>query len=766
MQYIQRCYNSPRRSILLVIFFCILLWGLPARIYSREVFSDYVLILNSYSESTPWSRIYVAPIYDRIINESDSVMIYTEHMNIMIGHLESDLYGFRMEFEKKYKNRPPKTIVFLGSTSFVLLKDLIESFWGDSIPSILCLENDYIETYQTYLKKQPSSVKDRIYLKEIAEQNPNVTIIYTPEYLSETIQLMKICLPEMDRLLFLSDDRYVSRQHQVYIEEIMRSEFPDIKLQQIIAGETQTLDLVDSLQLVDEKTGILFYSWTLLVPRGFNRAGSYGVYRMLSLYTSQPVFCLYDINIEENGFAGGCFYSRESVGESVVDALYAILHNKPTERIIIPKGPNTILNYSVLQKKGLPLSGYPEDALFYRKPESFWEVYQVYIFVSATILFILFLILFFRLQSLRKEKIYQEKQLKIMRGYQRLIDNMPIVYMKNRIIYDSERKPVDYIVLDVNKEFEKIFYSKNVIVGTLGSKIQDFNFSDFLSMSQKVFDANERISYQQSLNIANRIFNTFLISSSNVDSIHVFFVDITELQRAKEKAEEANLLKSAFLANMSHEIRTPLNAIVGFSDLMVATNDEQERQEYAKIIESNNTMLLQLIGDILDLSKIEAGTLDFPYMYVNLNELFSELQQSMSLRISKRVKLIFNSSEEQANYNLPQSRLMQVMTNLLSNAIKFTEEGKIEFGYELDAEKSMLHFYVSDTGCGISKEQQERIFERFVKLDPFIQGTGLGLSICKMIVSYWGGTINIESVIDKGTCFRFTLPVNCNGTMD
>lgn len=230
-----------------------------------------------------------------------------------------------------------------------------------------------------------------------------------------------------------------------------------------------------------------------------------------------------------------------------------------------------------------------------------------------------------------------------------------------------------------------------------------------------------------------------------------------ELTTAKDRAEESNRLKSAFLANMSHEIRTPLNAIVGFSGILASTEEEQEKQEYVSIIENNNTLLLQLISDILDLSKIEAGTLDFKYSNVNLNALMKELEFGLLLRVkSDAVKLEFVEPAETCIAHTEKNRLSQLMINLVTNAIKFTPKGSIRFGYEQRGGE--LYFYVTDTGCGIPKDKQQNIFGRFVKLNSFAQGTGLGLSICKTLLDNMGGKIGVESKEGQGSTFWFTLP--------
>ena len=230
-----------------------------------------------------------------------------------------------------------------------------------------------------------------------------------------------------------------------------------------------------------------------------------------------------------------------------------------------------------------------------------------------------------------------------------------------------------------------------------------------------------------------------------------------ELITAKDRAEESNRLKSAFLANMSHEIRTPLNAIVGFSGILASTEEEQEKQEYVNIIENNNTLLLQLISDILDLSKIEAGALEFVYSNVELNSLLRDLENTLQLKMrSDAVRLEFVPSLEVCHIRTEKNRLSQLFINLVTNAIKFTTEGSIRFGYELQEKE--LYFYVSDTGIGIPKDKQGNIFGRFVKLDSFAQGTGLGLSICQTLVDHMGGRIGLESEEGHGSTFWFTLP--------
>ena len=247
--------------------------------------------------------------------------------------------------------------------------------------------------------------------------------------------------------------------------------------------------------------------------------------------------------------------------------------------------------------------------------------------------------------------------------------------------------------------------------------------------------------------------------------------DITQLKQAekqltlaKEKAENADLSKSTFLANMSHEIRTPLNAITGFAEVLASANTEEEKAQYQEIIKMNADLLLQLVNDILDMSKIEAGTLEFVYTKVDINLLLSDLRQLFQMRVNdagKNIQIIAEPSLPSCSIETDRNRVAQVLSNFTTNAIKFTQEGTISIGYE--ARDTELYFYVTDTGAGIPADKLPEVFGRFVKLNKDKKGTGLGLSISKTIVNKLEGQIGADSVEGKGSTFWFTIPYRTCG---
>ena len=232
-----------------------------------------------------------------------------------------------------------------------------------------------------------------------------------------------------------------------------------------------------------------------------------------------------------------------------------------------------------------------------------------------------------------------------------------------------------------------------------------------------------------------------------------------ELTIALKKAEEADRLKSAFLANMSHEIRTPLNAIVGFSKLICGMNNEteQEKMQYAQIVEQNSEILLNLFNDIIDLSSLETNSMTLRSTPIRIFDVCLQLKQRFEHSIKEQVSLILDNEKSDLYVVGDWDRITQIIANLLNNAIKFTLEGEIHYGFS--QKEDMVEFYVKDTGIGIPAEKASRIFERFGKLDNFVQGTGLGLTICRLLVEKMGGHIWVRSRVNQGTTFYFTLPL-------
>lgn len=289
--------------------------------------------------------------------------------------------------------------------------------------------------------------------------------------------------------------------------------------------------------------------------------------------------------------------------------------------------------------------------------------------------------------------------------------------------------------------------------------------------TERFFDGDLRIRRTEGSDQWNWIHKSSMVTAYQSPSPRLELVEVNyditvqketeaELRAARDKAEESNRLKSAFLANISHEIRTPLNAIVGFSDLLMTIDDPAEQEEFRQTIQKNNVLLLQLFSDIIDLSKIDAGSFEYMPKPVYLYQFCAMILQKMKDKVPEGVELrIDEDSPLDAWFNADSGYLNQVITNFVSNAIKFTHRGTITVGYQIDAARQ-LEMFVEDTGIGISAENQVAVFDRFMKVDSFVQGTGLGLPLCKSIIEKMGGCIGVTSELGKGSRFWFTLPAS------
>lgn len=599
-----------------------------------EITNKEVLVLNSINFNLPWAKNFYWCIHDALQKQGISVKAESLSVPALVNKMEADAVVTHLR--EKYPVAPA-AIVLIGDPGWIVCRELFDDVWKD-VPVIVTNARDRLPASLDVLLSHAPLTETNSVPGEEWRRGYNLTLLKQHYYVKETVELIYKLIPDMQRLAFISDDRYISEETRRDVKEAVEENFPDLRLDLLSTTQLSTEMLLDTLHSYKPNTGIIYYSWFESHNENDNNYLFDHIQEIITNFTPSPLFLLSPENLSNNTFAGGYYVSTESFCDSLLEILNRILNGEQARNI--PGGVggegNSYLCYPVLKSYNIPSSRYPDDAVYIDKPQTFFQQHYVKIIASSVFLLLLIAAIVYYIRILRKA------------------------------------------------------YSR--------------------------------------------------------------------LSEAVEKAEQANQLKSAFLANMSHEIRTPLNAIVGFSNMLPHTEDPVEMREYADIIETNTDLLLQLINDILDLSKIEAGTFDFYPSSIDVNQTLEEIEQSMRLRLKNSdVTLAFTERLPGCLFYIDKNRLIQLLANFVNNAIKFIQTGTICMGYRM-TDTDTIYFYVSDTGCGMSNEQCEHVFERFVKYNPFIQGTGLGLSICRTIVERLGGKIGVDSEEGKGSTFWFTLP--------
>jgi signal transduction histidine kinase/CheY-like chemotaxis protein len=858
---------------------------------------NYVLVLNSYNESSPWANSIATPIMHKIAN-MESMDAYIEHLNLFMLKDSAMVDQFPEKLLSKYGSTPPRLLVVLGSMSMVF-REKIKAIWGE-VPTIVCGADPYIYQEEFYRKRDVNIPIEKTHMEALTGEY-NFTYMHTPVYLKENVKLMAQMIPGMKKLIFLGDGIYPNPEYSRQLENIIKEKYPQLDYQYMSSRTNSLHQLYDSLRNLDKHTGVLVSTW--FTESFASDQMLINAYRSISSI-SAPLFTIRYAGMDDGGMVGGYMYNEKEFTNQLLKTIDAILSGTPARNIPFyePKDAHPTFNYTRLVQRGLNPKLCPDNTLFYDKPINFFEKYKWILII----VFIAFLLIALaqqkRIQILKALRLAQQKEIETNAQYTSLVDNMPILYMKEKVVRDKDGNIIDTIYLDVNRHFERGFVKKEEIVGKKASEIFPESLPEFTHFMTIALKEKKSITFPYYFRAIDTFYDIVLSCSSEPDTVNVFCLDSTELHNAqqmlsatnhklsmalevanivpwkwnlkahtilcdlnrpiamaampgeigeeqlsvsdeqyfakiikedrdrvicayrnlaegkvekvkeeyrvlandgqhwqidwveaqaavetrdadgkpltlvgsslviterkkmeeelltaKDRAEESNKLKSAFLANMSHEIRTPLNAIIGFSNILASVEEEQEKQEYINIIESNNTLLLQLISDILDLSKIEAGTLEFCYSNAELNDIITEIESATRYRTEANgVQLIAERGLPSCPIYTEKNRLMQVLNNLLNNAAKFTKQGSITFGYEL--RDKQLYFYVTDTGSGIPADKVDAIFGRFVKLNSFAQGTGLGLSICQTIVEHMGGKIGVNSEEGKGSTFWFTLP--------
>lgn len=889
-----------RKISALFIFWSLCITGFAE---NTQTGKDYILLLNSVNFNEAWTE----NLYQEISTgfSSDNIDVRTEELSVpMIKSLEEAALR-RESLLQKYPT-PPKVVVCIGDPGWLLCRPIFDKEWKD-VPTVICYSRDsMLVRLEDLLAGNFGEGVEFVPAEEMIRPY-NVTILKQPFFIKETVELMQKLMPGLNRIAFISDGRYISSMVRREVDRVMKDSFPYLRVNMLCSLDMTTESLLDSLMLYNNRVGVVYYSWFMGRKQGENHYLGDNIQRIIYGFSKSPVFTLSEMDMNSGTFAGGYFISTSNFGKSVVATVQKILDGKPACDIPVQDGgyPRTYLNYHHLEHHGVATNLYPKDAVYYQMPLDFFQRYKIYFVIAIAVMIILGALILMRFHLLLQRQQQKTREFQLLSQYRRLVDNMPVLYVRKQLIFDNEGNVSDFIFLDVNSTFETVFRTKREqIVGKRLSeadmdnqlldymtdkesgRLTSFVFPEennkmryfdklsfpgtekdvldvfFIDRTEEYLTSLDSQEHQLSLEKLNRQYALVLdatglipwtwdlrkrmieydvtyvssgmlegfsglktmteresqsmihpddnehlqnayrdliegridvvkeeyrAKSARTDQEYVWFESFVivgerdkagrpimlvggslvvddrkeleaDLVKAKEQAEISNHLKSAFLANMSHEIRTPLNAIVGFSNVLAETEDEEEKKEYIQIIENNNTLLLQLIGDILDLSKIEAGVFEFVYSKVNINVLLMEVEQTARLRLKNDAVVIeFVESVPDCIIYSDANRLMQVMNNLITNAIKFTKKGYIRFGFRIQ-EDDTLYFYVSDTGCGIPADKTQEIFGRFVKLNAFQQGTGLGLSICESIVVRLGGKIGVDSVEGVGSTFWFILP--------
>jgi signal transduction histidine kinase len=732
---------------------------------AKEQSNDYILIVSSSTFRSKWAYELFSSIDKRYEKEGTN-SVFAESLSLLQINSPEGIAAKQKELADKYQKKPG-VVVFVADLAYYLCRPLFDTVWKD-VPIIICYSQPHDADDINRFCPSIDLTSDQLVSSPSVRARHKISFINVPTYIKETVALMRHLMPDMNKLALISDRKYMSYILREIFEEEHQYNFPDLEVDYLTTPDISTEQLLSKLHAYDKHTGIIYYGWSDTGDEKNSEIEDEGEYiaGRIASAAKTPVFVLMDQYVRTTSiFAGGEYISAMDVEDAMSEEIEKALKKSKDYRntTIIGGNPKRYLNFRILTEKDIPQVRYPSNAVYFDVSMQWSAAYtRDTILIAVGIVLLTIILVFLRLRYQRKKS--KKQSLALMTN---VLDTLPIAVKVKDVSNDLR-----YTFW--NKEAENLFECKaEEALGRTDFEVLPVPAEMIRREDLILIDTGEaQAGIRHFFNEENK--ELFTMQHNNLVTLPdgrqwiVYSAwDVTELKimerdlrLAKQQAEESNRIKSAFLANMSHEIRTPLNAIVGFSSLLANEEDlsEEEREEYSSLIEKNNDLLLQLINDILDLSKIEAGTLEFIYSNVDINRMLTEIVQAAQFRE--------HSPEVEIRTELPlphlmlytdQRRITQVLTNFVTNAVKFTSSGSIVLGYDLTV-LDHVRFYVTDTGMGIPEDRVNDVFSRFVKLNDFKQGTGLGLAISQSIVEELKGKIGVTSTLGKGSTFWCTLP--------
>lgn len=723
-----------------------------------------ILVVCPFPMSGTWAQNSLEPIH-MLENTRPDLRIWSTVMRNSSFRNASEYDDQAATIFNHYSARRPDLIVIFGPGNYVLAEDF-DKKWPD-VPMILIGELNYVCEKDYVCDSVPRIATHRTPIKNFAK-GKNMTFIYSPVYMSETIDLICKNQPYVKGFYFIAGEEFVAREIELNINKVAKA--MGYNFVGLHPREYTYRDLSNLAANSDKNTTAFIYcNWHTKADLRDKTLPYIGVRRALERFNL--IYNIYYTQIDDEcQTAGFVSYNHDELKNTLQSIVCAVVDRGEEPRnipfVTVSREKPTV-NYPVLSRFGFDPRGHENEWYIANLPPTFWEEYRI----MALLLTILALsgvsVLFFFLY--KKQKALWDSS----ERYYTLIKNAPFNYSSWELIYNEEGEIVDLKALKVNLAFEKNMEKMNAPVAYDGMMNVYPGSTDVLirHISEGLREKKKAIRFSYEMKELQCFHEMLVLLGKDDNVIHIFAIDTTELmntqkelREAKEKAEHSDQLKTMFVQNVSHEIRTPLNAVVGFSQLLSMPDDvvtPQEKEEYVKYIQNNSELLIMLVNDILSIGDVERGQFLVTISDVRCNDVCRQSMKTAETRLPDGVRLYYTSDvDDDYTIKSDEHRIQQVLVNFLTNACKHTEKGEIHVHSSLTENPGKITFSVTDTGTGVPADEAEYIFERFTKLNAFKQGAGLGLSICKNIATILKGDVHLDTSYTNGARFVFVLPLD------
>ena len=575
---------------------------------------SYILCINSYTESSPWSSRLISNVTE-FVQKDPGITLYVEHLNMLLVENDSILEESKRNIFDKYKGRSPRMLLLLGNSA-LLLRDEYRKVWGD-IPIVLCAQEDYLDSYEAYIHRQPSTPEERTPLSYLVDPY-NLVYLYADLYIPENIRLMKQMIPGMKEFIFIGDGRKVNQDNSALIEQELNTKYPDIKYKFWSAENMTTNQLLDSLYFVDTKTtGVLFASWFYKYAFAGTSMLATNSHKLIAA-TSVPIFSLSMVNIAsgKEGMLGGYTYNQDRYDAALIQTISDVLKDKQARHIpcYIPTDGAPVINYEILVRDGLSLSTCPANTRFLNKPPTFWEHYRYFILGTLFSILLITLLFLYRIRNLNALKKAQQNEIDAMATYKMLVNNMPILYMQEELVTDKNGNPIELIYRNVNSEFEKHFYRKEEVIGRKGSEIFPESMPEFLHFTKMALTEKRAITFPYYFKAIDTFYDVVLKGTHQGNMIDIFCLNSTELHKAQQKLSATNskLAMALDVANIvpwkwdlkSKTILCDINRPIELSTDEQEVEDSQlsvpDSQYFSKIFKEDRERVKQAYRDLIE----------------------------------------------------------------------------------------------------------------------------------------------------------------------